>query len=127
MTDSEQAREEFVNKFCTEWNSRDAEKLIPYLADDIEYHVFEGGPMVVNGIDQFREQMGAFMGAMKEVRWEILRSHAMGDLVFNERIDHFIMQDGSDFPRSPFHVVGMFVVREGKIQYWKDYNLRNET
>ena len=126
MTASEQSREDFVNEFCTKWNERDAEKLIPYLAEDIEYHVFEGGKFIVNGVDQFREQMTQFMAGMKEIRWEIKRSHSMGDLVFNERIDHFILPSGEDFPRSPFHVTGVFLVRDGKIKYWKDYNLLNE-
>ncbi len=126
MTATEKSREDFVNAFCTSWNERDAEKLIPYLADDIEYHVFEGGQLVVNGVDQFREQMTPFMAGMKEIRWEIKRSHAMGDVVINERIDHFILPNGENFPRSPFHVTGVFLVRDGKIKYWKDYNLLNE-
>ena len=126
MTQNEKSREEFVNEFCTKWSSRNVEELIPYLADDIEYHVFEGGGFVINGHDQFREQMAAFMGGMKEVRWEILRSHTMGDLVINERIDYFIQPNGENFMNSPFHVVGVFLVRDGKIQYWKDYNLVNQ-
>ena len=70
--------------------------------------------------------MTQFMAGMKEIRWEIKRSHTMGDLVINERIDHFILPNGEDFPRSPFHVTGVFLVRDGKIKYWKDYNLLNE-
>ena len=125
MSDYEKANEDLVTRFCEDWAKQDVEVLIPYLADDIEYHVWEGG-MVVNGHDSFRKGMAGFMNGMQEVRWDILRSTAMGDLVLNERIDYFIMKNGKDMPNSPFHITGIFLVRDGKIKYWKDYNLSQE-
>ncbi|MBM3513022.1 MAG: hypothetical protein FJX59_04835 [Alphaproteobacteria bacterium] len=118
----EQANIAFVTKFCDDWSSKDVEKLIPYLAPEIEYHVFEGGP-VVKGIDQFRAQMGGFMKGMREITWETKRSAAIGDLVINERIDHFIQPEGSTRPDNHFHIAGVFIVRGGKIVYWKDWRM----
>lgn len=118
----EQANIAFVTKFCDDWSSKDVEKLIPYLAPEIEYHVFEGSP-VVKGIDQFRAQMGGFMKGMREITWETKRSAAIGDLVINERIDHFIQPEGSTRPDNHFHIAGVFIVRGGKIVYWKDWRM----
>jgi limonene-1,2-epoxide hydrolase len=113
---------EQVTNFCLAWNGKDVEKLIPFIAETIEYHMWEGGP-VVKGIEQFRAQLSGFMAGMKEIRWEIFRSAVIGDIVINERMDHFIQAPGSKRPDNHFHIVGVFLVREGKIQYWKDYNM----
>lgn len=118
----EREKEKIVNDFCAAWATRDADALTPYLADDIEYYMFEGRPPI-NGLAEFSAQLKPFMSGMREIDWEILRSSVMGDVVLNERIDHFLRPEGSEAPDSHFHVVGVFLVREGKIQYWKDYNL----
>jgi limonene-1,2-epoxide hydrolase len=111
-----------VTNFCLAWNGKDVEKLIPFVAETIEYHMWEGGP-VVKGIEQFRAQLGGFMAGMKEIKWEIFRSAVIGDIVINERIDHFIQAEGSKRPDNHFHIVGVFLVRDGKIRFWKDYNM----
>ena len=121
----EQANEDLVTQFCKDWALQDVEKLIPYLSEDIEYHVWEGG-LTVNGHDEFRKGMKGFMSGMKEIRWEIHRSQVMGDIVLNERTDYFIMENGKNMPRSPFEVVGVFLVRDGVIKYWKDYGVRGD-
>lgn len=118
----EKQKEQIVNDFCKAWSTRDADALTPFLTDDIEYHMFEGRPPI-NGIADFSAQLKPFMSSMREIDWEILRSSVMGDIVLNERIDHFLRPEGSNAPDNHFHVVGVFLVREGKIKYWKDYNL----
>lgn len=123
-SESDKVKEEFVNNFCRAWSSLDVETLTPYLADTIEYHIWEGGT-IIKGIEQFREHMTDFMANMKEINWDILRSTAMGDIVMNERIDHFIRGENSAVPNNHFDVVGIFVVRQGKIQYWKDYGYKD--
>lgn len=119
---AEQANIDLVTTFCLAWAGRDVERLVPFLDEAIEYQVFEGGP-VIKGLAQFRAQMGGFMAGMTEIRWEVFRSAAMGDLVINERLDHFIRPPGSGRPNDHFRVTGVFVVRGGKILYWKDWNL----
>lgn len=112
----------FVSEFCAAWSSKDVEKLIPYLSADIEYHMFEGAPPI-KGHDEIRKRLGGFMAGQKEITWDISRSFAVGDVVLNERIDHFIQPEGSQKPSNHFHVAGVFLVRDGKISYWKDYNM----
>lgn len=118
-------KENIVNDFCAAWATRDADQLASYLSDDIEYHMFEGRPPI-NGVAEFSAQLKPFMAGMAEIDWEMLRSSVMGDIVINERIDHFIRAEGSNAPDNHFHVVGVFLVRGGKIVYWKDYNLSGE-
>jgi limonene-1,2-epoxide hydrolase len=118
----ETEKEKLVNDFCQAWATLDATALLPFLSDDIEYHMFEGRPPI-NGQIEFSAQLKPFMATMKEIDWEILRSTVMGDIVLNERIDHFLRPEKSDAPDNHFHVVGVFLVRDGKIKYWKDYNL----
>ena len=118
---NEDANIALVGRFCAEWSGKDVEKLIPYLAPEIEYGIFEGGP-VIKGLDQFRAQLGGYMAGMREIKWEIKRSAAMGDVVINERTDHFLQPTGSTKPDSHFHITGVFIVRGGKIVYWKDWN-----
>ena len=115
-------KEKIVNDFCAAWASRDASQLTPFLDDEIEYHMFEGAPPI-NGKEAFAAQLQPFMAGMREIDWEILRSSVMGDIVLNERIDHFLRNEGSEAPDNHFHIIGVFLVRDGKIKYWKDYNL----
>ena len=108
-----------MTSFCDAWAERDVEKLIPYIAEGLEYQMYEGRPDIV-GHDEFRKELGGWLQGLKEVKWDITRQYATGELVINERVDHFI----SDDPKKTFHlpIAGVFLVRDGKIQMWKDYS-----
>ena len=120
-TDAEQTHEELVNRFCADWAKQDAELLAEYFAEPFEYMVWEGGPVITSKAE-FVKQMGPFLKKLKSVDWEVVRSQVIGPMVINERIDHFYAHD-SKFDNHP-HLVGMFIVRDGKIAIWRDYNLR---
>ena len=45
------------------------------------------------------------------------QTQAIGNIVINERIDHFTRDNGED----AFHITGMFLVKGGKIVEWQDY------
>jgi len=119
-TAAEQANEDVVNRFCRAWGSRDAELLTTFFTQPFEYMVWEGGP-VIRTKEEFLGQMGPFLKNLKSVEWIVLRSHVMGPMVVNERIDHFYARD-SRHDHHP-HVVGMFIVRDGKIAIWRDYTM----
>jgi limonene-1,2-epoxide hydrolase len=109
-----------VTQFCLDWAKRDVNLLADYLAEDVVYQMFEGRPDIV-GREAFIKELGGFLANLKEVEWEILRTYAIGEMVINDRIDHFI---GEDEGRSMhFAIAGFFLVRDGKIQIWKDYAL----
>ncbi len=120
-TETEQANEDLVNRFCADWARRDAGLLAGYFADKFEYMVWEGGP-VITSREAFIEQMGPFLTRLKAVDWVVVRSQALGPMVINERIDHFYAHD-SKYDNHP-HIAGLFIVRDGRIAVWRDYTMR---
>lgn len=120
-TDAEQANEDLVNRFCADWARRDAELLAGYFAEPFEYMMWEGGPVITTKAE-FVAKLGPFLRKLKAVDWVVLRSHAMGPMVVNERIDHFYAHD----PKYDNHprIAGLFIVRDGKIAVWRDYNAK---
>lgn len=120
QTPQETENERLVTEFCKDWAKQDVDVLAEYLASDIQYQMYEGRPDI-SGVDEFKKELRDFLNRLKEVRWEIYRSYAIGELVINERIDHFIDEDSSKSFHLP--IAGVFLVRDGKIKMWKDYSL----
>jgi limonene-1,2-epoxide hydrolase len=120
-TDAEIANEQLVNRFCADWARRDAALLAGYFSEPFEYMMYEGGPLITSR-EAFVKQMDPFLKKLKAVDWVVLRSHVMGPMVINERIDHFYAYD-SKYDHHP-RIAGMFIVRDGKIAIWRDYNMR---
>lgn len=118
--DLEVANETLVNDFCRDWSLRDAELLRPYLAEDLLYQIAPGQPLIESR-DEFEERMGGWLKSLESVRWDILRSHVIGPVVLNERIDYFNAPEGSKSPSMRFHIVGHFFVEDGVIKVWKDW------
>jgi limonene-1,2-epoxide hydrolase len=112
--------ERLVTQFCLDWATRDVNLLADYLADDVVYQMFEGQPDII-GKDAFVKALGGFLQKLKEVEWEIVRTQCIGELVINDRIDHFIGEDENSSMH--FAIAGFFLVRDGKIKVWKDYSL----
>jgi limonene-1,2-epoxide hydrolase len=119
-TELEITNETLVNNFCRDWGLRDVEALRPYLAEDLLYQITPGQPLIESR-QQFEKQMGRWLNGLESVQWEILRSHAIGPVVLNERIDHFNAPEGGKGPSMRFHVVGHFFIENGVIQVWKDW------
>jgi len=108
-----------VTEFCKAWAKRDVNLLLPYLSENIEYHMWDSeNAIVVNGIAQFVETLAPFFESTTRIDWEILRTQAMGKVVINERHDRFCFDGAPDWY---FPVVGVFILEEGKIIHWKDY------
>ncbi len=122
ITPHELENEAIVTSMCKAWNKQDMEKILSYMGEDLHYEVWEGG-MVVDGLEAFRKNMAGFVNGMKSIDWESKRSTAIGDIVINERLDHFYSHSEQKAPDLHYHVTGVFLVRGGKIRYWKDYNM----
>ena len=120
-TPVEKANAALVTRFCLDWASRDVEKLVPYLADKLVYQMFEGRPDIL-GIDAFRREIEPFLKDLARVEWEILRTFTIGQIVINERVDHFVARPGGRSMH--FEIAGLFVVKDGKIELWRDYRLQ---
>ncbi len=116
----EKENERLVTQFCLDWAKRDVDLLADYLAEDVVYQMFEGRPDIL-GREAFRKELGGFLKNLKEVEWEIVRSYTIGNLVINDRIDHFIGE--TEKQSMHFAIAGFFLVKDGKISVWKDYSL----
>lgn len=120
QTEQEKANVELVNRFCADWAKKDARLLTEYLADDIVYQMFEGQPDIV-GKEAFIKTLDGFLKAMVEVDWQMVRSYAIGDMVMNERVDHFVA--ATEDRSMHFDIIGIFRIRDGKISVWRDFGL----
>ena len=123
-TPLEQANADLVTRFCLDWALRDVEKLVPYLADNLIYQMFEKRPDLI-GLEEFRREVGPFLKDLARVDWEILRTFTIGQVVINERVDHFVAKPGGRSMHFP--IAGLFVVKAGKIELWRDYSLPGGT
>ena len=115
---SEAANVKVVDDFCASWASLDVEKIGSFMADKATFRMIESTPRM-EGRDTIMGGIKQFIATAKSAEFEVLRTHAMGSIVINERIDHFDMGE----MKNAFHIVGIFFVRDGKIQEWQDYTM----
>jgi len=116
----EKANEKLVLDMCKKIETVDVAQLAPYLADDFVFQLIDGQPLI-KGKDTFLQFVGQFFSPFERAEFIVHRSHAMGNLVINERTDNFFAKEGGT--NQSFHVTGFCLVKDGKIQEWKDYGL----
>lgn len=96
--------------------ARDIDALIGLLTDDV---VYENVPMgVMHGHSEVRAMLGPFLGMANRIEWEVLHQVEGGNVVMNERVDRFWLEDGRTIE---LRVAGVFEVRDGKVAVWRDY------
>ena len=117
ISEVEKANEKVVNDFCAAWKTRDAAKIVSFLAKDEVYRMIETSPPT-KGRDAIMAALKDFLGKAKSARFEVLRSTVMGNTVLNDRIDYFELEDS----KLKFHISGFFWVVDGKIKEWQDYS-----
>jgi limonene-1,2-epoxide hydrolase len=116
---SEQANVKLVTDFCASWSTRDLQQVLPRFADAGVYRMSETTPPVT-GPAGITGRLGSWMQSSDRVRFEILETFASGPIVINHRIDHF---ESKTRPLT-WEGVGVFFVKDGKIQEWSDYTIR---
>ncbi len=107
--------EQTVDAFCAALNE-DLEASLAYIAENCVYQNMMYKP--VHGPDGVRRTLAGFFEVTGPVRVETLRQVAVGNLVMNERIDHFDPPGGKPFG---LPVAGAFEVVDGRITGWRDY------
>ena len=111
----EKANIKVVNDFMAAWSSPD--KAVTYLAPDASVRMVEDQPAVV-GRSAIADVFKSFMTPGVTLLIETLETTAHGPVVLNKRIDT-MKTEGK--PDQVFPVVGVFVVKHGKIIEWADY------
>ncbi len=116
----ERANATSTRAFNRAWCERDVKKLLPLLATDVRYMVYEGGP-IKQGKAEVAETVGRFMGKFSRIEFSIQRLTAMGSVVIHERTEDYYGPSGQ--LDTHFHVVGLLVFHHGLISVWRDYTM----
>lgn len=119
-SETEKKNEAMIAKMCEEIAHVDPEKIAPFIGDDIVFQLIDGQPPI-EGKEAFMAGGAQFFAPFERAEFIIHRSHAIGNLVINQRDDHFYPKNGGD--RTTFSVSGFFVIKDGKIVEWRDYAL----
>ena len=107
--------EALVREFCDAWSKLDPELLAEYFAEDGVYHNMPLPPL--HGRAVIKEFLVGFLANTTAAEFRMVNVVSSDDVVFTERIDAFTL-DGRE---GAFPVCGVFEVRNGKIQAWRDY------
>ena len=113
--------EEIVNAFCETLTTKGVEESLIYIAEDCVYQNMPFPPVV--GPEGVRSVLAGFFETTGPVRIETLKQCSTGNLVMNERLDHFDPPAGRAFA---LPVSGAFEIRDGKIAAWRDYFCMNQ-
>ena len=106
---------QIVNDFMAAWS--DPDEAVTYLAPNASVRMVEDQPAVV-GREAIAAAFKSFMTPGVTLEVDTLESTATGPVVINKRIDT-MRAEGK--PDQVFPVVGVFVVKDGKITEWTDY------
>jgi limonene-1,2-epoxide hydrolase len=107
--------EKIVNDFIGAWN--DPNKAVTFLADNCAVRMEEDKP-AITGPANVAAAFKGFMGHGEKVDVKILNTYAEGPLVTNKRADTLTTLGK---PPQRFPMVGVFIVKKGKIIEWTDY------
>lgn len=112
---------EIVSAFLRTWEKPGgfAECMPVYFTDATVYENI--GMSKAVGIDECMAFANQFMEMSSNgtIRVDVLSAAVNGDVVMNERIDHIVGGDGTVLMSLP--VMGIFVIKDGKILEWRDY------
>jgi len=119
-TPAEKANVQVVNDFCAAWATSDVGKITSYMSEDV---LFRNGatPTPMKGRQASFDRITGVFAQYPKIVFEVVETFAKGPIVMNERND-WLDQPGA--PRRLIRVVGVFMVRDGKIAEWTDYGLR---
>ena len=116
----EKANTQVVKDFCQSWaeNPPDPEKMVDQFMTDDCLVRFGDKVAPVSGKSAVVTLLGTFLTNGERYDLKILETFARGPVVVNSRIDSTLKGGRST---NPTPVVGVFVLRDGKIKEWSDY------
>jgi limonene-1,2-epoxide hydrolase len=112
---TERANVKVVNDFIAAWD--DPDKAVTFLAPEASVRMEEDKPALV-GPKAVGDAFKGFMTPGIELHVKTLRTTVHGPVVLNKRVDTLKTKGKPD---QVFPVVGVFVVKNGKIVEWTDY------
>lgn len=112
---TERANVKVVDDFIAAWS--DPDKAVTYLAPEASIRMVEDQPPIV-GPTAIAAAFKGFLTPGVTLTVKTLRTHVHGPVVMNKRVDTL---KATGKPDQVFPVVGVFVVKNGKITEWVDY------
>jgi limonene-1,2-epoxide hydrolase len=109
------ANEKVVNDFIAAWS--DPDKAVAFLADNCSVRMEENKP-AITGPANVATAFKGYLSHGEKLDVKILHTYAEGPLVTNKRVDT-LATPGK--PSQSFPIVGVFIVKKGKITEWTDY------
>jgi limonene-1,2-epoxide hydrolase len=108
--------DQIVTSFLQAIERKDIDAAVAALSESISYENMSMRPIV--GPEAVAKALHGFVDAAEEVDWQIVRQDAVGNVVYNERVDRFRFSGGwLELP-----VAGVFELdAAGKITLWRDY------
>ena len=104
-----------VQQFVRLIEAKDIDNAIALLAPNVSYENMPMKPVV--GTENVRKVLSGFLGPAAQVEWKILSECESGDMVYNERLDRFLINNvWLELP-----IAGVFQISNGFITLWRDY------
>jgi limonene-1,2-epoxide hydrolase len=120
LSDNEKANLKRVQDFCGTWGAEDFdadEVMKEYLTPDCSVRVIHTQPFL-SGPNAVAAAFKSYMPHGERVKVKFLFTYAKKPLVVTHRIDSVITPGKPD---QNFEVVGVFLLKDGKIKEWTDY------
>lgn len=108
---------EVAQTFFAHWQANRVEDALAMLSADAIYQNFPAPDLT--GREAVRKfHIDAGIGTVLQANWEIVHLAAVGNVVLNERIDHFRHTNGTTLT---VPVMGTLTIEDGAITVWRDY------
>ena len=109
--------EKVVTEFCNAWPRKNIDELLGFFTDDAVYHNIPLEP--AKGKAAIKAVINTLvLPGVKSLHFNVLHSAGNGNVVFNERVDVFDLDNGKTIS---LPVAGVFEVTGSKISAWRDY------
>ena len=109
--------EKIVTEFCNAWPRKNVEELLAFFTDDAVYHNIPMDP--ARGKPAIRTVISTLvLQSVKSLHFKVLKTASAGNVVFNERVDVFDLDNGKTIS---LPVAGVFELTGSKISAWRDY------
>jgi limonene-1,2-epoxide hydrolase len=108
--------DKLIQDFVAAWGALDIDRIMEFFSDDAVYINIPMDPPN-EGKAAIRTFIESFAGNCSSIEFTVHNQVAAGNLVMNERTDKLAM--GGNTIELP--VMGVFEIRDGKINSWRDY------
>ena len=106
-----------VERLIAAWEARDVAAISACFAADGVWHNMPYPP--ISGRDAISAAISRFLAGVEHVHFEVRHAGVIAPgVVMNERVDSFRQRDGRELS---IPVTGVFELRDGLIQVWRDY------